>query len=186
MWPVSVTLASTSFRARAISPSSSRMYGFTNEEPESNIGRFWSSTIWIRKPSGVTSIRTWLRSSRRRGLRSIASSTSARTLRACASDIFCISSGSACRLTFALGCSTSPRLTCPVVRVRSSPPPLITLELSPDPEPPSIATCSGVLKWSAMPLRSPFVVDPSSHISRKNAIIAVTKSAYAIFQAPPW
>jgi hypothetical protein len=36
-----------------------------------------------------------------------------------------------------------------------------------------------------MPFRSPLVVEPSSHISRKNAIIAVTKSAYAIFQAPP-
>jgi hypothetical protein len=30
------------------------------------------------------------------------------------------------------------------------------------------------------------VVEPSSHMSRKKAIIAVTKSAYAIFQAPPW
>src|SRR5450755_1745945 len=37
-----------------------------------------------------------------------------------------------------------------------------------------------------MPLRSPSAVEPSSHINRKNAIIAVTKSAYAIFQAPPW
>src|SRR5688572_11776661 len=37
-----------------------------------------------------------------------------------------------------------------------------------------------------MPCRSPFVTEPSSHISRKNAIIAVTKSAYAIFHAPPW
>jgi len=36
-----------------------------------------------------------------------------------------------------------------------------------------------------MPFRSPCVVEPSSHISRKNAIIAVTKSAYAIFQAAP-
>src|SRR3954470_11431411 len=37
-----------------------------------------------------------------------------------------------------------------------------------------------------MPFLSPSVVEPSSHISRKNAIMAVTKSAYAIFQAPPW
>src|SRR5512139_3555028 len=37
-----------------------------------------------------------------------------------------------------------------------------------------------------MPFLSPSVVEPSSHISRKKAIIAVTKSAYAIFHAPPW
>src|SRR4030095_16013180 len=37
-----------------------------------------------------------------------------------------------------------------------------------------------------MPCRSPRVTEPSSHIRRKNAIIAVTKSAYAIFHAPPW
>jgi len=30
------------------------------------------------------------------------------------------------------------------------------------------------------------VVALSNHISRKNAIIAVTKSAYATFHAPPW
>jgi len=30
------------------------------------------------------------------------------------------------------------------------------------------------------------VVAFSNHISRKNAIIAVMKSAYATFQAPPW
>ena len=58
-------------------------------------------------------------------------------------------------------------------------------EASPLPEPPCIATLSGVLKYSAMPDRSPFAVEPSSHINRKNAIIAVTKSAYAIFHAPP-
>ena len=49
--------------------------------------------------------------------------------------------------------------------------------LSPEPEPPSIATFSGFLKCSAMPSRSPLEVEPSSHMSRKKAIIAVTKSA---------
>ena len=39
------------------------------------------------------------------------------------------------------------------------------------------ATLSGALKKSAMPFLSPSVVEPSSHISRKKAIIAVTKSA---------
>ncbi len=42
---------------------------------------------------------------------------------------------------------------------------------------PNNATLSGVLKYSDIPIRSPFVVEPNNHISRKNAIIAVTKSA---------
>ena len=71
----------------------------------------------------------------------------------------------------------SPFLTWPLRRVRSVPPPWITDELSPLPEPPDIATFSGVWKYSEMPFRSPLVVEPSSHISRKKAIIAVTKSA---------
>ena len=71
----------------------------------------------------------------------------------------------------------SPRRSAPIVRVSSVPPPLITDELSPEPLPPDNATFSGVRKYSAMPWRSPLVVEPSSHISRKNAIIAVTKSA---------
>ena len=45
---------------------------------------------------------------------------------------------------------------------------------------------SAGLKYSAMPRRCLSVVAFSSHISRKNAIMAVTKSAYATFQAPPW
>src|SRR6478672_6166986 len=68
----------------------------------------------------------------------------------------------------------------------SAPPPLTMLVASPAPEPPMSEILSGVLKYSEMPFRSALVVEPSSHISRKNAIIAVTKSAYAIFQAPPW
>jgi hypothetical protein len=61
----------------------------------------------------------------------------------------------------------------------------MTLELPPLPEPPASATFRGVLKYSAMPCKSPLAVDPSSYINRKKAIIAVTKSAYAIFHAPP-
>jgi hypothetical protein len=57
------------------------------------------------------------------------------------------------------------------------PPPRTTCDESPEPLPPSSATLSGALKKSAMPFLSPSVVEPSSHISRKNAIIAVTKSA---------
>ncbi len=47
----------------------------------------------------------------------------------------------------------------------------------PAPEPPVIATLNGVRKYSEMPCRSPLVVEPRSHMSRKKAIIAVTKSA---------
>ena len=60
------------------------------------------------------------------------------------------------------------------------------LELLPEPSPPCIATLSGEAKYEAMPCSSPLAVEPSSHISKKKAIMAVTKSAYAIFQAPPW
>ena len=67
--------------------------------------------------------------------------------------------------------------TWPSWRDRSWPPPWITELLSPLPEPPAIATFSGVLKNSEMPFKSPFDVEPSSHISRKKAIMAVTKSA---------
>jgi hypothetical protein len=43
--------------------------------------------------------------------------------------------------------------------------------------PPNSAACSGVLKYSAIPFSCTGVAELSSHISRKNAIIAVTKSA---------
>jgi hypothetical protein len=71
----------------------------------------------------------------------------------------------------------SPRLTAPAARVRSSPPPVTTELESPEPSPPDSETCSGDWKYSEMPLRSPLVVEPSSHMSRKKAIMAVTKSA---------
>ena len=40
-------------------------------------------------------------------------------------------------------------------------------------------------KNSEMPFKSPLLVEPNNHINKKKAIIAVTKSAYAIFHAPP-
>ena len=73
--------------------------------------------------------------------------------------------------------SPSACLTWPPWRDRSVPPPLMTCDESPEPLPPISATFSGELKKSAMPFLSPSVVEPSSHMSRKNAIIAVTKSA---------
>src|SRR5579875_471903 len=68
----------------------------------------------------------------------------------------------------------------------SRPPPVMMLLSMPTVLPPTIAALSGMLKYSAMPRRCTGEVDESSHISRKNAIIAVMKSAYASFHAPPW
>src|SRR5262245_4735045 len=44
----------------------------------------------------------------------------------------------------------------------------------------------GLLKYSEIAPFCSSVVASSSHISRKNAIIAVAKSANATFQEPPW
>ena len=89
---------------------------------------------------------------------------------------FCSASSDLMLRSFRLD-GTSPCLTWPVVRDRSWPPPRTTCDESPAPLPPSSATLSGALKKSAMPFLSPSVVEPSSHMRRKNAIIAVTKSA---------
>ena len=43
----------------------------------------------------------------------------------------------------------------------------------------------GFLKYSKMAARCSFETAVTSHITMKNAIIAVTKSAYATFHAPP-
>ena len=82
-----------------------------------------------------------------------------------------------CRPTSFAARSASPPSTRPADLLRSSPPPVMMLSLLPEPSPPSKDTLTGWLKKSAMPLRSPLVVEPSSHISRKKAIMAVTKSA---------
>src|SRR5687768_8993851 len=47
-------------------------------------------------------------------------------------------------------------------------------------------TAEGLLKYSEIAPFCSSVVEPISHISRKNAIIAVAKSANATFQEPPW
>jgi hypothetical protein len=108
-------------------------------------------------------------------------STAASTRAFSASSLACsarrCSACSAFRLSRRFLAWVSPSLTWPVVRVRSAPPPRTTDDESPEPLPPSSETLSGALKKSAMPFLSPSVVEPSSHISRKNAIIAVTKSA---------
>jgi len=43
-----------------------------------------------------------------------------------------------------------------------------------------------VRQYSAIAAFCSRVPTPMIHITRKNAIIAVTKSAYATFHAPPW
>src|SRR5690606_14026273 len=44
----------------------------------------------------------------------------------------------------------------------------------------------GLRKYSEIAARSGLLVEATSHSTRKNAIIAVTKSAYATFHDPPW
>ena len=56
-------------------------------------------------------------------------------------------------------------------------PPVSTLTGSPATLPDVTATRSGVRKYSEMPSRSAWADVVSSHISRKKAIMAVTKSA---------
>ena len=144
--------------------------------PMSNIGRFWSSTIWICRPSGVTSMRICERYSFSVALLEIMASILARKAwmrwASCCARWRLVSTWRRW-----LSLSASERLTWPYTLVRSLPPPGMTLELLPEPSPPAIATLRGELKYAAIPCRSPLEVEPSSHISRKKAIIAVMKSA---------
>ena len=55
--------------------------------------------------------------------------------------------------------------------------PLRMLDWSPEPAPPNSATFSGVRKYVSTDDSSALVTELSNHISRKNAIMAVTKSA---------
>ena len=153
------------------------MEGLTLALPLSNIGRFSSSTIWMRRPSAVMSSRICDLSAASLALPPICASTlSLSSCKRSCSARFC-SALKACRLIVLRCGGFSPLLTWPPWRDRSVPPPLTTCDESPEPLPPISATFSGELKKSAMPFLSPSVVEPRSHISRKNAIIAVTKSA---------
>ncbi|MDT4865742.1 hypothetical protein FQZ97_1005650 [compost metagenome] len=70
-----------------------------------------------------------------------------------------------------------PRRTSPSLRNGSWPPPgtaLVSAELL---GPPVMATRNGMRKYSAMPLSSSRGTTLISHMTRKNAIIAVMKSA---------
>ncbi|MOA08903.1 hypothetical protein D3C78_1287030 [compost metagenome] len=52
-------LFGTALMVSAMASRMSSKYGFRRALPESNIGRFSESMIWIRKPSGVISNRIW-------------------------------------------------------------------------------------------------------------------------------
>ncbi len=92
---------------------------------------------------------------------------------ASASSSFCFATRSA-RLV-----EPSVRRVTPASMLEMSrPPPLMMLDSSALRSPlPSSAALSGVLKYSAIPFSCTGVTELSSHISRKNAIIAVMKSA---------
>ncbi|MNW01324.1 hypothetical protein D3C71_1969460 [compost metagenome] len=77
------------------------------------------------------------------------------------------------------------RALAPSTWLGSSPPPGIALSLALDLSPPAIATSSGVLKYSPIATRVSLLEEARIHMTRKNAIIAVMKSAKAIFHAPP-
>ena len=74
------------------------------------------------------------------------------------------------------------------------PPPMLITEVLAPPGPfcPGAArtlwpgSMLGFLKYSKIAAFLSLLTELTSHITRKKAIIAVTKSAYATFQAPPW
>jgi hypothetical protein len=127
----------------------------TTALPLSNMGRFWSSTIWIIRPSCVISVRICERYS-----------FSAHCWQSCvhlglermqALGIACGLFGAAHGLAgAAVGIVFgSERRTWPCTLDRSLPPPGTMLELLPAPLPPDMATFSGELKYAAMPCSSP-------------------------------
>ena len=93
------------------------------------------------------------------------------------SSFFNASFASLISTIFFLPSILSTGFTCPCFFVTSLPPPLITDSLAPTALPLLNATLSGVLKYCSIPSNCAFEVDPSNHMSRKKAIIAVTKSA---------
>lgn len=148
------------------------MYGCTSARPVANMGRFWLSMIWIRRPSVVMSISNWGRKLFRTGLFSM--TFSSRFLRFSSR---CWSRRSASPMGWASTRLPWARRSSPSLRSGSRPPPgtaLVSAELL---GPPVSATRRGMRKYSAMPLSSSRGTMLISHITRKNAIIAVMKSA---------
>ena len=143
----------------------------------SNIGRFCLSTIWMRRPSGVMSSSSWSLNGSSAWLLLMASSSS------------CFSSSSR---RFSRSRSSAVTDFCwfwngseLLPREMSVAPPSLIIEVLAPPGPampgdgvlllPS--SVLGLRKYSEMAARSGLLVVASSHITRKKAIIAVTKSA---------
>ncbi|MOA20414.1 hypothetical protein D3C78_1408570 [compost metagenome] len=51
VWPLMLILFGTALMVSAMASRMSSKYGFKRAEPESNIGRFSASMIWMRRPS---------------------------------------------------------------------------------------------------------------------------------------
>ena len=144
---------------------SSRMLGeSTVLLPEANSGFLLASTIWMDRPSTVISRRIWSRRASSAG--TCMMDASRRSFSFCSFTSF-----------FESLPLVMPLLTWPSLRVRSVPPPGTGAVASPTPLPPIRDSLSGCWKYSEMPFSVFSLAELSSHISRKKAIIAVTKSA---------
>lgn len=155
------------------------MYGLSAALPMSNIGRFCLSTIWMRRPSGVRSSSSWSLNGSSAWLLLMASSSS----RFSASSCCCSRSRSVCGIGLAVCWDWNGSLLLP--REMSVAPPSLIIEVLAPPGPAmpgaGVELCPtsglGLRKYSEMAARSGLVVAAISHSTRKNAIIAVTKSA---------
>ncbi len=155
------------------------MYGFSVALPRSNMGRFCLSTIWMRRPSGVRSSSSWSLNGSSAWLLLIASCSSFISASSC-----CLS-----RCCWSTGCGTASfwfwKGSLLLPREMSVAPPNLIIEVLAPPGPAmpgaGVAFCPlsglGLRKYSEMAARSFLLVVAISHSTRKNAIIAVTKSA---------
>ena len=165
VWPLRLMGFSTSLSSLPMVRISSRICGdSTVLLPEAKSGFLFASTIWMDRPSTVISSRIWSRRASRAG--TFMMDASSRSLSFCSFTSFFLS------LPFVM-----PLLTWPSLRVRSVPPPGTGAVASPTPAPPISDSFSGCWKYSEMPFRVFSLAELSSHISRKKAIMAVTKSA---------
>ncbi len=181
VWPVMLMWFGTWFTKPASSARIVCVYGFSTVPPRSNIGRFCWSTIWMRRPSGVRSSSNWSLNGSSAWLLPMASCSACISVsRRCFSCAFCCSS-EGCGFSpgdFSNGMSLAPF-------GRSIVPPSLIIDVLAPPGPlgpgagEKLLPLSGLglRKYSEIAARSLLVVAPTSHITMKNAIIAVTKSA---------
>src|SRR5690606_26543758 len=148
--------------------------------PLANIGRFSASTIWMRNPSMVNSMRICSRNRCSTGSVSIlfcSSCSSRSSSRSSTISGVCSASGAGISGRGSLSTVSS-------LRVRwgdgvGEPPWSIGCGLPP-------SKLIGSLKYRGTIFSCSGVATVTSHITRKNAIMAMPKSAQAIFQEPPW